>query len=179
MQTNTKRILQVLHVFTWVAFIGICIIWGSFVISFFISLFVNEAGAKDMYKGLNLSGIRDYGTGYYAGMVAMLVLVWWLKSLLLFWLILIFRKINIQNPFTREVSKLIENISLTTLAIGLFSIAANAYSKWLVKRGVAINNINDYIDGATNSLFMAGVIYFIAQVFKRGVEIQSENDLTV
>ncbi|MBN2635649.1 MAG: DUF2975 domain-containing protein [Prolixibacteraceae bacterium] len=28
-------------------------------------------------------------------------------------------------------------------------------------------------------LFMAGLVFVISQIFKRGVEIQSENDLTV
>jgi hypothetical protein len=179
MQTSTKRILQGLHILSWLFFTGVCIVWGSILISFFISLFVNPAGAKNLYNGLNLSGIMEYGAGYYVSMVILLVLIWWLKAFMLFWLIKIFRKVNHVTPFTKEVAALVQNISLTTLALGLFILAANAYSNWFAKKGVVLNNLYDYIEGGAEFLFMAGVIYFIAQVFRRGVEIQSENDLTV
>jgi Protein of unknown function (DUF2975) len=179
MQACTKRILQVLHILSWIFFIGVCIIWGAILISFFVSLFVNPAGAKNLHNGLNLSGLMEYGTGYYAGMVILIVLIWWLKAFMLYWLIKIFRKVNHVNPFTKEVATLIQNISLTTLAISLFMLTANVYSNWLSKKGVVLNNLHEYIEGGAGFLFMAGIIYFIAQVFKRGVEIQSENDLTV
>jgi hypothetical protein len=179
MQTTTKRILQVLHILSWVFFISLCIIWGSIAISFFVSLFVNPAGAKNLYNGLNLSGLMEYGTGYYAGMVILIIFIWWLKTLMLYLLIMIFRKVNHVNPFKKEVAVLIQHVSLTTLSIGLFIVAANMYSNWLSKKGVVMHNLDKYIEGGTEFLFMAGIIYFIAQVFKRGVELQSENDLTV
>ncbi len=33
--------------------------------------------------------------------------------------------------------------------------------------------------GSSEFLFMAGIIFIIALIFKRGVEIQSENELTI
>jgi hypothetical protein len=179
MNTNTKRILQVLHILSWLFFAGVCIIWGAILISFFFSLFITPEGAKNLHNGLNLSGLLEYGKGYYSAMVILLVLIWWLKSYLLFWLIRIFRKVNHLNPFTKEVADLIQIVSLTTLAIALLIFAANAYSNWLLKKGVELNNLKDYLHGGSEFLFMAGIVYFIAQVFKRGVEIQSENELTV
>jgi len=35
------------------------------------------------------------------------------------------------------------------------------------------------LGGADVWLFMGGILFFIAQIFKRGIEIQTENELTV
>jgi len=36
-----------------------------------------------------------------------------------------------------------------------------------------------HIDGADVWLFMALVLFVFAQVFKKGIELQNENDLTI
>jgi hypothetical protein len=53
---KTNQILQILKVASWIMFIGLCIKTGAMIISFFVSLFINPEGAKDLYMGMNLSG---------------------------------------------------------------------------------------------------------------------------
>ena len=46
---------------------------------------------------------------------------------------------------------------------------------WLAERVAGLEK--NYISG--EFIFMAGVVFVISQIFKKGVEIQSEHELTV
>jgi hypothetical protein len=52
----------------------------------------------------------------------------------------------------------------------------NAYSHYLMKStGVELDAFNT----SGEYFFIAGMVYIISQVFKRGIEMQEENTLTV
>jgi hypothetical protein len=54
------------------------------------------------------------------------------------------------------------------------------YTTWLIKQGVVMPVIQDLrMGGADVWIFMSVILFVIAQIFKRGIEIQEENDLTV
>jgi hypothetical protein len=64
--------------------------------------------------------------------------------------------------------------------IGLFSGMAGKYSEWLVKQGVEMPALQYLrLAGADVWLFMGVTLFVIAHIFKRGIEIQTENDLTI
>jgi hypothetical protein len=98
-----------------------------------------------------------------------------LKAYIGYWVVNIFIEMKMEKPFSEGVNRIITKISQIALLAGLLAIVAQAYSKWLIKMDVEIP-----IDWAYGEiLFFAGIIYLIAQVFKKGIELQSENDLTV
>ena len=84
------------------------------------------------------------------------------------------------QPFSKEVGRFIFRISYVALLIGLFSWWGVKYAEWLVKQGVKMPDI-EYLrlGGADVWLFMSVTLFVISQIFKRGIEIQTENDLTV
>jgi len=82
---------------------------------------------------------------------------------------------NIRNPFTAEVASSMENISYFSIGIWIVTLICNAQTRWLMKRtGELFGSIL-----SLEFIFVTGLVFIIAQVFRRGVEIQSENDLTV
>ena len=84
-------------------------------------------------------------------------------------------KIKMANPFTIEVSKKLEKVSYLLLMTWVAAMFYNGHEQWLSKQipGLQQNLIS------TEFLFLAGVIFVFAQIFKKGVEIQTENELTV
>jgi hypothetical protein len=78
------------------------------------------------------------------------------------------------------VGRFIFNIAYLALGIGLFSLWGVKYVAWFVKQGVKMPEIQYLrIDGGDVWLFMSVILFVIAHIFKRGIEIQTENDLTV
>lgn len=90
------------------------------------------------------------------------------------------KKLNLSQPFSREVRVFIIKVSALTFGIGLFTAWGVRYTEWLVEQGVNLPDTQNLrLGGADVWLFMSVTLFVIAQIFKRGAEIQTENELTV
>ena len=87
--------------------------------------------------------------------------------------------IDLKKPFNSYVSRQISKISYYTLSIGVLSYIARESARNLQHDGYVINTLNQFWADSQAYILMAAVIYVIATIFKKGVEIQNENDLTV
>ncbi|MEQ9466650.1 MAG: DUF2975 domain-containing protein [Ekhidna sp.] len=172
---TTKQILDILKVVSWVLFIGLCIYAGAILTAFTVSLFVNTEAAKDLYMGMDLSQLHSYGLSHYIALVSLVVTLAALKAYLFFQVVKIISKVNVTHPFTKEISTLISKISTIALQIGITAVIADGYAKWLMKKGLSFT----YESGGTEFLLLAGIVFVIAQIYKRGIELQSENELTI
>ncbi|WP_227609957.1 DUF2975 domain-containing protein [Hymenobacter translucens] len=164
-----------MHILFWILFIGFCIQAGSLVISFLVSEFVNPDAAQNLYMGMNLAALKKYSEAHYISIVSFYVYFVAVKACMAYLVIQIFRKIDMEAPFSAEVAVLITKISHLALGAGVVGLLATRYSKWLMK--------SDAVETLTwpggEFLLLAGIIFIIAQVFQRGTDIQAENDLTV
>lgn len=171
--------MKALHVIAWIVFIGLCIKAGAIIISFMVSLFVNPAASADLYLGMDLSGLMTADQGHYIGMVIAIILLAIAKAWIFYLMIKIFMKTNIMQPFTKPISNLISGISYLALSIGIFAVFIQMYSEWLVKSGLAsVDWVNPTGNGGA-FLLLAAVVFMIAEIYKKGVDIQLENELTV
>ena len=83
------------------------------------------------------------------------------------------------NPFSSDVALLIKRISYVAFTIGTLAMIALQYSRWLGKKGVVFSGLTEFIDSGAAFLFFSGIIFIISLIFKKGIEIQTENELTV
>ena len=173
--TTNSTVLKVMNVLFWIAFIGLCIKTGAILTSFMVSLFVNAAGAGDLYLGLNLSELYSFNHLYYIFTVSLLIALTGLKAYIAYLAVKFFLKFDLSKPFTKELTGLFLRISYVSMGTGVLAIIAEGYCKWIMKKGIAIP-----IDWSGNEiLFFAGVIYLLALVFQKGTDLQTESDLTV
>lgn len=170
--------LMLITVVIWSIFIGLCIQAGALLFTFVYSLF-NPVVSQNLYEGLNLSALREQNSWYYGGVLSIVLFIAGQKAYLFFLMIRIFLKINLIQPFSREVSKLISSISYVALEIGAGIIIASGIFKWMQVRGYELDRVPQILGGGFEFLLMAALLIAIGMVFKRGVEIQEENELTV
>ncbi|MGK0386217.1 MAG: hypothetical protein ACI849_000826 [Patiriisocius sp.] len=172
---KTKQILRAMKVISWVVFIGLCIKVGTIIIASTLSFFVQENTAQNLYRGLDLSQLYGYSKQYYLYIISFLITIGLLKAYLFYLVIKIFQKIDFEQPFTVEVSNIISKISYYAVVAAVIGVVAKSYSKWIVKKGISFQ-----IDWGSNEfLFMAGIIFIVGLIIKRGIELQVENDLTI
>lgn len=88
-------------------------------------------------------------------------------------------KMDLTKPFNTFVSNQIMQISYFTLSIGLFSLIARQLTERLMHQGFVIDSLNQFWADSEAFILMGAVIYIIATIFKKGIELQDENDLTV
>ncbi|MFT3823335.1 MAG: DUF2975 domain-containing protein [Chitinophagaceae bacterium] len=179
---TTSQILKILLIISWVIFVGICIQACGFIFNTFYTLVINPIDARYFWPKIDLSSLYDYDRGYFLVETLLMTIVAILKAIIFYLIIKILhdKKLNVAQPFSNEVRRFILKISYLALAIGLFSWWGINYSEWFVKQGVKMPDARYLsIAGADVWLFMGVVLFVIAQLFKRGIEMQEENELTV
>jgi hypothetical protein len=88
-------------------------------------------------------------------------------------------RLDLSNPFNSFVSKQITQISYFTLSIGILSFIARQTANNLLHRGYEIDSLNQFWADSQAFILMAAIIYIIATIIIKGIEIQNEIDLTV
>lgn len=173
-KSRTQHIFKAMIVFAWIAFIGFLITSGSILISYCVS-WINPDGARNLYKGLDLFGLRESNFWHYTQAVSLVLTVSIMKAVIAYQAISLLSKLNIQNPFTLEVSQRIEKISRLTVGLWIVNMLSSAYMKYLTNETESIR-VTFF---STDLILIVGVLFIVSQIFKRGVEMQSENELTV
>lgn len=175
---KTKQILKVLHVLSWILFIGLCVEAGSFIFNAFFTVVLKLNSAN--YFGL--SALYKYDHGYYLVVLLLMSIVGIMKAILFYLIVKVLhdKKLDMSQPFNKEMGSFMFNASYLTLGIGLFCFWGVNYIEWLTQQGVTMPDMRQLsIGGGDVWLFMSVVLFVIAQIFKRGIEIQSENELTI
>jgi hypothetical protein len=182
MKPSTKLILKILHVLSWVIFVGLCIEAGGFIFNVFFTMTLNPADARHLWRDIDLSGLYAYDHGFFLVEAIHITMVVVMKAILFYLVIKILhdKKLDLAQPFSKEVGRFIFNVSYMALFIGVLSWWGDSYTSWLMSKGVTMPDIQTLrLGGADVWLFMGVTLYIIAQIFKRGIEIQTENELTV
>ena len=170
--------LMLITVIIWSIFIGLCIQAGALLFTFTYSLF-KPTVAQDLYEGLNLYSLLTQNSWFYGGLVTLILSIAILKAQLFYTMIRIFLKIDLVHPFSKEIASRISRLSYISFEIGVFLLITNSFTSWLAKREFEVEGVQSYLSGAFEYFLLSALIFAIAQVFKRGVEIQAENELTV
>jgi hypothetical protein len=174
MKTTHPAILILLNVLFWIAFVGLCIKTGGTLIAFVLSLYIPEV-AKDLYMGVNLSQLYSYNIIVYSFVATLLISLTALKAYIAYLIVSFFKLFKLHKPFNPKITQIFFKISHSALITGGVAILAAGYSKWIGKKGIEVP-----LDWGGNELFFfAGIIYLLALVFKKGADLQTENELTV
>lgn len=178
MTKKNDFILKALNVASWIIFVGLCIEAGALIFNFILTLF-KPIATHNIYNGLDLSEMYENQFAHFIGVLSFVVVLSLLKAYLFYLVVKIFMKLNLVKPFDVEIAKLIEKISFEAFAIAIVSIVAHQYTKMLIQSGYEVSHVEKYWNDTAAFLMMAAIIFVISQVFKKGIELQNENDLTV
>lgn len=178
MSKNENFVFQALHVIAWVIFVGLCIETGGLVVNFIVSLY-KPAFVQNLYQKLDLSEMYQRSEWAYFGMYSFILTISVLKAYLFYLLIQLLDKLDLSNPFNSLVSERISKIANCTFSIGILSFIAHQTAQNLQHRDYVIDSLDQFWVDSEAFILMSAIIYVIATIFKKGVEIQTENDLTI
>ncbi|MBW8360591.1 MAG: DUF2975 domain-containing protein [Kaistella sp.] len=178
MSKTDNLVFKALHIVAWIIFVGLCIEAGGLIVNFIYSLYKPEMLPK-LYQKLDLREMHDRSQRAFFSMYSFILVISVLKAVLFYLVITLVSTLDLKKPFNSSVSKQIAQISYYTLSIGLLSYFASQSAQNLVHRGFVTDNLNEFWADSQAFVLMAAVIYIISAIFKRGIEMQNENDLTV
>jgi Ni/Fe-hydrogenase subunit HybB-like protein len=167
-----------LYIVAWVIFVGLAIEAGALIVNFFFSLY-NPAFVHQLYQKLDLSEMYNESKLAFFGIYSFIIFISILKACLFYILIRLMHKMDLSKPFNTFVAKQMKQISYYTLSIGLFSYIGRELVKNLMHHGFVTDQLNQFWTDGQAFILMGAVIYIIAIIFKKGVDLQTENDLTV
>lgn len=175
---NTRFIFQVLHVIAWIFFVGLCIEAGGIIVNFVFSIYNPEFVSK-LYQKLDLSELYNRSKWIFFSMYSFIIVIALLKVLLFYTVIMLLLKLDLSKPFSSFVSTQISQISYYTLSIGIMCLIAAQSTKNLDHHGYLVERLYQFWNDGQAFILMSAVVYVISTIFKKGVELQNENDLTV
>ena len=178
MSKSNIFIFNALRIVAWIIFVGLSIEAGGLIVNFVFAVF-NPAFVPNLYQKLDLSEMYRHSKLVFYGMYSFILFISIMKAILFYLLVMLVTKLNLSNPFSSYVAGQITKISYFTLSIGLISYVAQQTAKNLMHHGFEIDLLDQFWADSEAFILMAAIIYVIATIFSRGVEIQAENDLTV
>jgi hypothetical protein len=180
MKTSTQQVLTVLKVLAWIVFVALCLQTGTILFSFFLTLlYPNDL--ERFYREIDLSALHHHSALEYAFMGICLLTLFMMKSVIFYLIIKMFHEKRLRMPFDEGVVKFTLYISYMAAGVGFLAILIKDYNQRLVEKGIDMPTLEleRFIGGGEEFLLLAGVVFTIAQVIKRGVEMQKENELTI
>lgn len=167
-----------LHIVAWLIFVSLSIEAGGLIVNFFFSLYKPEF-VQNLYEKLDLSEIYKSSRLAFFGIYSFILTISILKAFLFYIVIRLMQKMDLSKPFSTFVATQIKLISYYTISIGLLSSIASQLARYLMHHDFVTDNLNRFWTDGQAFILMGAVIYIIATIFKKGVDIQDENDLTV
>lgn len=181
MKTKVKAedyVFKGVKIVAWLIFIGLCVEAGGLLVNFIVSLTKPEM-VNRLYQKLDLTSVYESSKFVFFGSYSFILSIAMLKAVLFYWVILLVSKMNLSNPFSRNISKLIYTISYYTFAIGLINVIGKQWVKGLGNSGYELSVLQEFWDDSQAFILMAAVIYIIAIIFTKGVAYQEELEETV
>ncbi|MNU62019.1 hypothetical protein D3C71_512330 [compost metagenome] len=179
---TTQQMLKILYILSWIIFIGVCVEAGAFICSTILTLVLSPENAEHLWKQVDLSALHKYDAGHFLVEMIFVSIVAVLRAILFYLIVKVLhdKKLNLSQPFSEEIRRFISGLAYLALGIGLFSSWGVGYTEWLITKGVKMPDIASLrIGGADVWIFMGIILLVISQIFKRGIEIQTENELTI
>lgn len=170
---KTEKILVILRVLAWITLVGYAVNFASQLFRFGWKILsqTSPGSAENMTSSIAQHNLWDYVQvmSFTLVLSGMFVYLW-------YWVTKLLSGMSLSNPFTIEVAKKLEGIAYILLNIWVISMIGNQ-----VTRHIALNidSTWDVVQVSTEFLLIAGIIYIISQVYKHGVSLQQEQDLTI
>jgi hypothetical protein len=181
MKTQTEKILNILRVIAWIGYVGSIV---TIVIIGISTIYIFVFPDADFTKNITISDAKLSFRTLKNDYLGRLILYYILSLIKIYFVIKIWKlakdaitNINFNHPFTSNTSIIIERIAHLTIIIGVinFIIVLSVFTL----EALVTNHFKYNFSPDLTYIFGIGIIYLISQIFKRGVEIQEENELTV
>jgi hypothetical protein len=178
MSKNNNFVFIVLSIVAWIIFVGLSIEAGGLIVNFIFSIFKPEM-VHNLYQKMDLSELYNRSQWAFYSMYSFVLIISVLKAFMFYIVVRLTYKLDLAKPFSTFVSKQISIISYLTLSIGLLSYIAKETTKALQQNGFEMDKLDQFWVDSQAFIVMAAVIYIIAVIFKKGIEMQSENEFTI
>lgn len=182
MSKSTKFIWIALNVISWIIFVGLCIQAAGFITQTVATLMLTPTGSSKFWNEIDISVVYNFNESRYVTLASLIIIVTILKVILFYKISMLFhnKNLNLSKVFNETLRRFILIAAYLALGIGFFAAWGSSVVKNIKNEGVALADLTDLtIAGADVWFFMGIILLIIGYVFKKGIELQTENELTI
>ena len=170
---KTEKILKIMKFFSWFAFIGLMIKAGAILVTYLLSIKDAEV-AKNLYENMNLYQYLTFSFTHYTFLVMYKIVLFSVEAYIAYLVIQLLKKLNMNQPFNTHVQQYMQQISKGIFYLWIIAIVHNTHMQLIGKK----HDFEMYLF-SSDFVFLSVIIFIFAQIVKRGIDIQSENELTI
>lgn len=178
MKKETKFTWNLIKLFCWLIFAGLCVQTGTLIFNYIYSIF-KPIATENLYLGLNLKAIYNQSFYAYSCLFSLIIGVSFIKSYIFYLVLKLFKILNFEKPFSVSVANIISKISYLGFGVGMISYIATKYNHQLIKKGFDTGDASNFWNDSFAYLMLSAILFVIALIFDKGIELQNENDLTI
>ena len=182
MSKTTNFIWKALNVISWIIFIGLCIQAACFIVNTIATLLLAPSDASKFWKEIDITAVYNFSESHYVALAILIIIVMLLKVILFYKICMIFhdKNLNLSKVFNETLRRFIVIAAYLALGIGFFAAWGSGVVTGIKNEGIALADLTDLtIAGADVWFFMGIILLIIGYVFKKGIELQNENELTI
>ncbi|MFN4084729.1 MAG: DUF2975 domain-containing protein [Spirosomataceae bacterium] len=178
---SPKNVFKGLQFIFWVIFIGLCVKTGILLVSTLVSLQMDPENLRRLWifspnsSEPTFHQVLQLDLVDYVQLMGLYIFLYASKAFVAYLVIKLCLDFPLDKPFTIPIAIQFKNISRSALVTGFIAFIGSAYSKWLTEAGFSI----PIAWGTEEILFFAAILYVIAYIFQKGMDLQQENDLTI
>lgn len=178
MSKRNDFIWKAIKVVFWLIFLGFCVQTGALLFNYIFSLF-KPIATNNLHLGLNLSELYSDSKSTYGFAMISIIAISAFKAYLFFVVIKLLNKLNLVKPFSSEVLAIISKITYFTFIVGIINLIVLAIFSRLSENGFKVVQASRYCNDGDAYILMSAILFVIVLIFKKGIELQNENDLTI
>ncbi len=167
--------VKLMEVFAGIAMVGYGIEAGTKIIATLVGI-KNPASAHDLFKDLDINAVYLHSKISFFMSMTLLIAIPMLKSAIWWEVIVLLRKLDLQNPFARDFTTGFNKIVNLLSAIVILSVICNLWHEWLEK---TLGEFSHPRLSVEEYLFMTALVFILTRIFRKGYELKQETDLTV
>jgi Protein of unknown function (DUF2975) len=182
MSKSDDYLFKGVNILAWIIFIGVCIDAGGVITNALYSIFFNARFSTHFWGGIDLYNVYNFNEAIFVTLVTLMSITTFLKATMFYLIVKIFhdKKLDLSKPFNATLAKYIYLIAYCAFGIGIFSSWGSNLVFGLTNQNVILPLIHELkMEGASIWFLMASTLLIFAVIFKKGIVLQSDNDLTV
>jgi hypothetical protein len=170
MKESSEWLFKAMRIFAWIVFIWFLVKAGAMIMSFGASV-NNPEGAKDMYRGLDLSRYYEASFAHYTIIVFYYIIRYLLLAYMALFATRLLSVATLKNLFSASVAEILQKMSNTALGIFIISIIYNIHVEMLARYAtIEADSLS------ITSIFLAGMVCVLSILFKKSVDSRMETN---
>ncbi len=171
----SPRLVKTMNFLTWIVYIGLLIKAGTYLFEYLMVIFVPGFNTEELsWHNINFPELYEFSFIHYSVVVFFMIIITGVKAYAVSEVTDLLKEKTLSAPFRPYVAGILMRICYALCAVGIIALLHNLHNNWLRAHNAGLKGWDD-----ADWLYAAGLVYIIASVFKRGIVLQTENDLTV